>query len=358
MAEPRPLGSRVLAVVAATAAVVLATCAGVGWMRGPGAAPADTPAAPPGRFGVGALGRLEPGWKVHVVGPASTADGARVESLAVEEGDRVAAGAVLAVLDTHARRKAALDEAAAQAAVARARLALVKAGAKPEDLAAQEALVARNRVTAENAATVFQRAERLVASRALSAEEYEQRRMDLAASQATLRQAVSTLAALRAVRAEDVAVAEAELARADAGVARAAADLDATKILAPIAGRVLKIHARAGERVGEAGLAELGDTAEMHAVAEVYERDVPRVAVGQRARARVQSLPGELAGEVVHVGWRVGRRVVLDNDPVKDTDARVVEVRVRLDSASSARVAGLSYARVEVAIDAPPAGGD
>ena len=124
-------------------------------------------------------------------------------------------------------------------------------------------------------------------------------------------------------------------------------------------GRVLKIYARAGERVGESGLAEIGDTTAMHAVAEVYERDAPRVKVGQRARVKVRSLPGDLSGEVAHIGWRVGRRVVLDNDPVKDTDARVVEVRVKLDSACSSRVAGLSYARVEVHIDAPPlSGGD
>ena len=55
---------------------------------------------------------------------------------------------------------------------------------------------------------------------------------------------------------------------------------------------------------------------------------------------------------MVHVGWQVGRRVVLDNDPVKDTDARVVEVRVKLDPAAAERVARLSYARVEVRIDA------
>ncbi|MDX1944081.1 MAG: efflux RND transporter periplasmic adaptor subunit [Pirellulaceae bacterium] len=143
-----------------------------------------------------------------------------------------------------------------------------------------------------------------------------------------------------------------------AGVARAEADLRGTQIISPIAGRVLKIHARPGERIGELGLAEIGDTAAMHAVAEVYERDVPRVRIGQPAKVKVQSLPGELPGQVLHVGWKIGRRVVLDNDPVKDTDARVVEVWIELDSASSQRVAGLSYARVEVRIDAPPLAGE
>jgi HlyD family secretion protein len=301
--------------------------------------------------GVGALGRLEPGWKVYQIAPAESG---RVEQLRVEEGMWVDAGAVLATLHTHAPRQAAYLEAQAQVQVAQARLALVKAGTKPEERAAQEALVAKHRATLELARTVLQRADQMVANRTISSEEHDQRRFDVAVQQATLQQAEKTLAAMRAIRAEDVAVAAAELAKATAGVARAEADLQMAQVLAPHAGRVLKIHARAGERVGDAGLCELGDTATMHAVAEVYERDAPRIRIGQRAKIIVQSLPGELTGQVLQVGWKVGRRVVLDNDPIKDTDARVVEVRIQLDAASSRTVAGLSYARIEVYIDAPP----
>lgn len=356
---PRPAASLRLWVAAAV--LVLVACVG-GVLRVRNATLAQTPStAPPGRPapGVGALGRLEPGWKVFHIAPASTADGVRVESLLVEEGDLVQPGATLAVLDTHARRQAAHLEANAQAVVARAKLAQVKAGSKSDDIAAQEALTARHRASLEHASAGLHRARRLISTRAISDEEFDQRQMDFATQQASLHQAEKTLAAIKAVRPEDVAVAEAEVVRAEAGVARAEADLEASKVVSPIAGRVLKLNTRPGERVGEGGIAEVGDTAAMHAVAEVYERDAPRVKVGQRARAKIQSLPGELSGEVVHVGWRVGRRVVLDNDPVKDTDARVVEVRVRLDSQSSARVAGLSYARVEIHVEAPPlTGGD
>jgi HlyD family secretion protein len=46
----------------------------------------------------------------------------------------------------------------------------------------------------------------------------------------------------------------------------------------------------------------------------------------------------------------VGRKDVLSNDPVDDTDARVIEVRVRLDEDGSRQVEGLSYAKAEVTI--------
>lgn len=316
-------------------------------------------AAPSREAGVGALGRLEPGWKMYQVGPASSADGARVETLHVEEGDEVQAGTVLAVLDTTARRTAAVEEAKAQVLIARTRLAQVKAGAKPDEVAAQAAAVAKLKAAFGYAEAAFRRVEALRRSGTVSSEEFDQKKADVDGNRELLRQSEATLAALKAVRPEDVAVAEAEVVKAQAGVARAEAELDATKVRSPLAGRVLKIYAHAGERVGEAGLADVGDTAAMHAVAEVYERDAPRVKAGQRAVVKVQSLSGELAGEVVHVGWKVGRQVVFDNDPVKDTDARVVEVRIKLDTAGSARVTGLSFARVEVRIDtaAPPAAG-
>ncbi len=301
--------------------------------------------------GVGALGRLEPGWKVFQVAPAASLERSRVESLLVNEGDELASGALMAVLDTNKIRKAALNEAQAQVMVCRAKLALVKSGSKAEEIAAQEATVDQLKASLRRSESEFKRAEWMSRSGALAPEDFDQKQTQMQIAKATLKQSEATLAALKVVRPEDVLVAQAELAKAEAGVAKAEADLDMTVIKAPIAGRVLKIHARAGEKIGDDGLLEIGDTHYMHAVAEVYEKDVSQIKIGQRAIVRLQSLDADLVGEVVHVGWKVGRKVVLDNDPVKDTDARVVEVRVKLDGAGSAKVAGLSYARVQVRIE-------
>lgn len=356
--ESRSWGPRLF--VASVGLAVLAGGAGAVWTanarQSESAAQSILPST--AAVGVGAIGRLEPGWKVYQVSPTSGADGARVESLRVEEGDEVRAGAEIAVLDTRSRREAALLEARALASVSRAKLALIKAGTKKEDVSAQAAAVEQLKTSALKAEADFKRLEALRSSSALSAEEYDQRRFQFQMAQSALKQSESMLAALKIVRAEDVAVAEAELAKAEAGVARAVADLEAAIVRSPIAGRVLKVHARAGEKVGEGGLVEIGDTDAMHAVAEVYETDVSRVAVGLRATVKTPTTTGKLTGEVVHVGWKIGRKVTLDNDPVKDTDARVVEVRIRLDPASSTLVARLTYARVEVSIDTSPTTGE
>lgn len=108
----------------------------------------------------------------------------------------------------------------------------------------------------------------------------------------------------------DAAEVDLRIARADLDAARARLEL--TRVPAPIDGQILEIHARAGERVGEEGVLEMGDTGKMVAVAEVYE-----------------------------------------TDPVAKADSRVVEVRIDLDSSKAvARFAhadrNLSQDEVEV----------
>jgi HlyD family secretion protein len=142
-----------------------------------------------------------------------------------------------------------------------------------------------------------------------------------------------------------------ELARdvARARLEGAGAELELSTVRSPIDGQVLEIHAREGERVGAEGIAEIGDTARMYAVAEIYETDIGRVRTGQRARIRSAALGRELGGVVERVGLKVGKQDTLSTDPVADVDTRVVEVRVRLLEPELA--AALTNARVDVVIE-------
>jgi HlyD family secretion protein len=145
----------------------------------------------------------------------------------------------------------------------------------------------------------------------------------------------------------DAASVAARVARAALDAARARLDL--ALVRAPVEAQVLAIHARAGERIGPEGLLELGETDRMYAVAEVYETDVARVRVGQRARIASPAFERTLSGTVEKVGLRIGKMDVLGTDPVAKTDARVVEVRIRLDPGHG--VEALTNLQVEVAID-------
>jgi HlyD family secretion protein len=143
---------------------------------------------------------------------------------------------------------------------------------------------------------------------------------------------------------------------AAAALQRAQAELALSSVRAPIDGQVIDIHAREGERVNQAGIIELGDTSVMYAVAEVYETDIDRIGVGQHAVVRSPVFAHPLSGEVERIGLKVGKKDVLNTDPVADADARVVEVHVRLSEPALA--AKLSNLRVEVVFDALTRGGE
>ncbi len=128
----------------------------------------------------------------------------------------------------------------------------------------------------------------------------------------------------------------------------ARAELERAHVYSPIDGRVLEVHARSGERVGPEGIVALGRTGEMYAVAEVYETDIGRVEVGQRAIVTSPALPEPLTGSVEWIKLQVGKLDALGTDPAARKDARVVEVEIRLDDGEQA--AGLTNLQVEIEI--------
>jgi len=277
--------------------------------------------------------------------------GARVDQLLVAVGDEVKAGQIVAVLDTKQSRAATVLEAKAKVEVAKAKLAQVQEGPKPEDVRTQEAVIRRSEADLLAVQEDFERGSRLVGPGAMAREEYSTRRSKFEQARATLEQNKAQLDSLKVVRQVDVKAAEAEVFQAEASLAVAQEDLRNTQVRSPLSGRVLRIRAWPGERVGDQGILDVGNTNVMQVVAEVYEEDVGKVSIGQTAKVRVPTLGVDLSGAVVSKDLIVSRKVVFSNDPVADIDARVVEVRIRLSADDGPKVAGLSNARVHVVID-------
>ncbi|TRU26328.1 MAG: biotin/lipoyl-binding protein [Microcystis aeruginosa Ma_MB_S_20031200_S102] len=161
----------------------------------------------------------------------------------------------------------------------------------------------------------------------------------------------ATLDAVAEVRPVDVEVAQSQLIAAQSAVQKAKADLDLAFVKAPKAGQILKIYTWPGELIGDKGILDLGQTSQMYVTSEVYETDVSRVKLGQRAKITTDGLIGELRGTVAEIGLQIGKKDVLGTDPVADADARVVEVKIRLDPSSSKNVANLTNLQVNVVID-------
>jgi HlyD family secretion protein len=161
-------------------------------------------------------------------------------------------------------------------------------------------------------------------------------------------QRVQRLYKQRVVSVEDRDAQETRRDVLKAELREAQAELELARVRSPIDGRVLKVRAYPGEMVGSDGVCEIGKTDAMYAVAEVYEDDIGFVDVGQHATVTSPALNGDVHGTVEEIGWKIGKLDVLSTDPAAKTDARVVEVRIKLED--SDRVAHFTNLQVEVRI--------
>ena len=337
---------------------------------------------------VTALGRLEPSGEIIQISVSSSSEGNRIEELLVKEGEEVKKGQVIAILDSRDRLEAALRQAEVRVTVAQANLAKVKAGAKTGEIEAQKAAIARikaerdnniaaqtamvSRMEAElrNAQLEYQRYQKLYDEGAISASQRDNKELILAtakeqlaeakanltrirlAQQQQIAEAKATLNKIAEIRPVDVQVAAAEVREAEAAVATAQAERDRAYIKSPQPGTVIKILTRPGEVVSSnEGIVRIGQVNQMYAVAEVYESDIGKVKLGQKATITSSAISGELTGTVEHIGLEVKRQEVVNTDPTANIDAKVVEVKVKLDQESSQKVTGLTNLLVNVRIN-------
>ena len=319
-----------------------------------------TPKAPPA---ISSLGRLEPQGELVKVAPPSALGSSRIAKLLVKESDSVQQDQVIAVLDSFDRAQAAVKQAESQVEVRKSILAQVKAGSKTGDIEAQKAAMMSRKanlarwqneleiansdlkryesLAKDGAASEFQRDSFMLKVKSISGQ-IDQAREEIA-------QAEGQLNSVSEVRPTDVKVAEMQLQSAISDLDRAKADLFLTVVRAPIAGQILKVHAKSGEAVSNSdGVVELGNTKQMYAVAEIYETDIGKVKVGQKATITSEVINGEISGKVERIGLRIAKNDVLGTDPAAKTDVRVIEVRIKLDN--SAKVANLTNLQVKVKI--------
>ncbi|MEA5472523.1 ABC exporter membrane fusion protein [Spirulina sp. 06S082] len=333
------------------------------------------------------LERLEPRGEVVRLSSPSSAEGNRIERLLVEEGSWVRKGETIAILDSRDRLEALLNEAREKVRVSQANLNRIQAGAQQgaieaqratisriqgdrrTQLAAQEAEIGRLQAELNNAKVEYDRYQSLYNEGAISASNRDSKRLNFdrlqwqlqeakaerdrvaSSQQEQLREARATLDRITEVRPVDVEVATAELNAARAAVDRAQTDLDRAFVRSPQAGQILKIHTRPGEIIASEGIAEIGQTREMYAIAEIYESDISKIRTGQPAIVTSNAVPEELRGTVEHIGLQVLRQDVINADPSANIDARVIEVRVKLDETSREKVLGLTNLQVTVAIE-------
>ena len=248
---------------------------------------------------VSALGQLNPFGEIRkLAAPTSGFGGTpRIEILLVEEGDKVVNGQVLAIFDNRSRLLADLK----------------KIEAKIETLTSN------------------------IEIKSIEVNRFQQATIEGASSIVLLEEKKNQLIKYKGQRNE--ALAE------KIGIEEEIKD---SELKSPIDGVILRIISREGERPGVDGVLEIGANQLMEALIEVYESDINRVKIEQDVHLVSENggFSGQLFGKVVAISPQVRQRRVLSTDPTGDADARVIEVRVKLDTESSQLVRNLTGMKV------------
>lgn len=227
----------------------------------------------------------------------------RVAELRAEEGERVKAGAVLAVLDTRTLALQA-EQARFQIDAQRQSLLRLRNGSRPQEIAQARSRVAAAQAESAHAAQDLARLERIVATtqgRAVSAQDVDRARSALQVARARSEEQREALRlAELGPRAEDIAGAEAQLKASQAQLALLEHEIGLGELRAPTDGVV------------RSRLLEPGDMATpqrpVFALALIRPKWV-RVHVGEADLGRIR--PGMAA------------RVITDSDPDRPIEGRV-----------------------------------
>src|SRR6267154_1392181 len=169
----------------------------------------------------------------------------------------------------------------------------------------------------------------------ISRSSYDQAVRDLGFADANLRATVRTEELLAAPPLqEDKARADAEVLAAEGRVRTVQERIGKCSILAPIDGTVLRVYARRGESfstITPRPLFSIADTSSRHIKAEIDERDVDKVSVGQKVVIQADALDGKwLNGSVVRISAMMGRKSISTGDPSDKSDRDILEAVIDL----------------------------
>lgn len=226
-----------------------------------------------------------------------------LERIAVDEGDPVAAGDTLALLDADALES---RRAGASAAVdaALARLAELENGFRPQEVVQARASAEAAGKRLEEARFEAERSRALYAGEAISRRELDRAETALASAEADADRARAQLDLVReGTRFEQIEAQRAQVKQAEAGLAQAEAALDDAVLLAPFGGVVTIRHRDPGEMIpAGAPVVTIMDVDDRWVLIYVREDAIGRVAIGQPASISSDTWPDrEYEGRVIFI---------------------------------------------------------
>ncbi len=223
----------------------------------------------------------------------------RIACLAVEEGDQIKKGQLLAKLDTR-RLDLVVERAKAQIATQQQVVARLEAGSRPEEIRKAEADVVAAEAIVRVTTQTYNRYAELVKTNAVSHQQVDDARMALDSAKAKLKATQATLDLVKAgPRKEDIAQAKAILKRMEVELAQAEHDLKNASLYAPNNGVVQNRILEVGDMASpQKPVFTIALNNPVWARVYVSEVDLGRVHEGMQAIVLSDSFPGK-----EYAGW-------------------------------------------------------
>ncbi|MDA8432512.1 MAG: efflux RND transporter periplasmic adaptor subunit [Nitrospiraceae bacterium] len=218
----------------------------------------------------------------------------RVESLRVEEGDRVKTGQLLATLEKE-RLQHQVQQAGAQVKAQEDVVAALVAGTRPEDIRKARAEAVAAKAEADNAELTNRRLQNLAKKEVVSKQDADNSKAAADSSRARLQAAKEALAlAVAGPRKEDIAAAKATLNALREALAVANKNLSYAELYAPSDGVIQSRILEKGDMASpQKPVFTLALTDPVWVQAYVSETDLGKISLGMKAEVTTDSFPGK-----------------------------------------------------------------
>ena len=227
----------------------------------------------------------------------------QVKKIFVNEGDNVSAGDTLMIID-HDLLAIQLRQADAAVDAATAQLALLKQGARTEDVMQVEEALNQAKANFELAQATKKRNEKLFQTNSITKQQWDDisAKYDVASAQFSSAnenyKKIKNLA-----RPEEIKQSQANLDRQVAAADLLRKNISDSYVTAPISGIVVKKFIEAGESASPlSSLVMLSNLSYVDLVIYVSETELGKVKLGQEANVSVDSFPGKtFTGKVIYI---------------------------------------------------------
>ncbi len=262
-----------------------------------------------------------------------------LEKIQVEQGDRIKADQVVAMVERE-EKEAQLQEAQAALDVLRARWAQMETGARPEEITQSEQLVRQTKASWETSLDNYMRLKNLKERDFISQQRLDEAMLQVTLSEAEYRSAKEKLTLLRkGARQEDRDALLAQIRQAEAALRLAQIHLKNTTIRAPISGIISKRFLDQGAFVSTtAPIVRIVAMDMVKVLVQVVESELAQLRVGAISEISVDAYRKQVfRGELSRIS------------PTVDPESRMADIEIQVGNKDHRLKPGM-FARVNLVV--------